>query len=673
MSLTVQQALHGYSDGHRLISCSLPLTSTDARIMLVMSDLSGTGVKPGQSGYLTGYPLEGTGQYVLARTWAAPEMPRPGCVWTHSLIIDNADLAALASADALIEAFQRPLGPSLRPGYGSPLKVLESSSKSFRGFASRNRMILNAIYAAPDQTILVEAGEPDEDERLVTAIWMQQWPRLRRSFGFCTLSGMDRSGKGVPLDLQMVRTTDRQTRSKFSNAAMPIETKPEPVLETLYADLEGLDDTRIRDFLRRAGGDVGGGRKAMIPLCRLHSALIEVSPPDLTGAVKALTALDGLAPRQARSVRMLVARRAVEELERVDDGVFDFLLDSFGQGGPYEQLLFGPRFGTAFWRRSPARFVEAIAKDGVVGQACADTLARMSMAEIIAGLDRNAHLARSIVRLRPDVLESADFWRIPDIQDDLAHGFADGAASRVAWALAAAGRTGPAPFIVERADSGDLVAALESANADASALPAWLQALARHPNRTAAALASGRVKLLWTVVTLARAGEPDDVPNDYGEDPWIIAVRHASGPVAEADQDYLAAFLMSRALGRRSRSQAELTQFAYEQLYRALEQSRLPTDVERFVTSRLDWSNWFDWDNCWRLRDTVTRRFVDYHLDPETFGRLVEDGVLATSLIDEAARSGRGRRYLAEVRQQLKNADEKAIRARADYIAKKLK
>ena len=96
MKLLIQQALHGYSDGHRLISSSVSLSSLDARTMVVMSDLSGPGIKPTPSGYLTGYPLSGAGKYVLARTWIAGEMSRPGCVWTHSLIIDNSDLAAVS-------------------------------------------------------------------------------------------------------------------------------------------------------------------------------------------------------------------------------------------------------------------------------------------------------------------------------------------------------------------------------------------------------------------------------------------------------------------------------------------------------------------------------------------------------------------------------------------------
>src|SRR4051812_36584795 len=86
--LRVHQALHGYADGHRLIASSATLKTRDAKSMLALSDASGSGARIPESGYLTGYPLSESGMYAFARTWAAPEMSRPGCVWTHTLIID---------------------------------------------------------------------------------------------------------------------------------------------------------------------------------------------------------------------------------------------------------------------------------------------------------------------------------------------------------------------------------------------------------------------------------------------------------------------------------------------------------------------------------------------------------------------------------------------------------
>ncbi|MGP1684968.1 MAG: GAP1-N1 domain-containing protein, partial [Giesbergeria sp.] len=68
MGIIVHQALHGYSEGHRQFACSAELTPNDARLVLVMSDASGSGVTAEGISYLTGYPLPESGLYALART-----------------------------------------------------------------------------------------------------------------------------------------------------------------------------------------------------------------------------------------------------------------------------------------------------------------------------------------------------------------------------------------------------------------------------------------------------------------------------------------------------------------------------------------------------------------------------------------------------------------------------
>lgn len=108
MGIIVHQALHGYSEGHRQFACSAELTPNDARLVLMMSDASGSGVTAEGISYLTGYPLPESGLYALARTWPAPEMPRPGCVWTHTLFIEFADLATLDSPSQLASLFKPP-------------------------------------------------------------------------------------------------------------------------------------------------------------------------------------------------------------------------------------------------------------------------------------------------------------------------------------------------------------------------------------------------------------------------------------------------------------------------------------------------------------------------------------------------------------------------------------
>lgn len=673
-SIVVHQTLHGYNDGHRLISSSLPLDATDARLMLVMSDLSGPGVKPSSDGYLTGYPLERSGRYVLARTWAAPEMPRPGCVWTHSLIIENADLAKIKSAQALLGAFIRPTVTGAGSFYGAPITMSPQLNPNGIKRTERVEFLLQALYSSPTQQVVAEAGDPFEDERVATAIWMQQWPRLRRSFGFCTLSGMDRSAKGVALDLQLASEKDRQLRSKFPDAVIADRGTIIDALQPLLADLIEPASSTLREFLKRTGGDVDGGRRAMLPLCELHVSLLGNHPPDLAAAVYALAALDGDGRRQTRSVRTLVARQAMKTTTQMDDVVFEFLLESLGHSNdPLEQVDIGDKLGFELWRRSPHRFHSALISDGSLRDVASHALAVMQSEQIVSGLQTNGDIAIDIARRRPDILTHATFWRIPEVDDGLAEHISEQDAGSAARALLAAGRIGPAATIINQASPLDLARALESDEADPDAVLGWLAALCRDENKTAAVLATGQVMRMATIVAIARHTHPDEIPNAHGEDPWLIALRNSSGSLNQFDEDFLAAFLLSRALGWESRSQAALLRYSYTRVYKAFQEQRFSRETESLASSRLTWSNWLDWDNGSRLRATVTKRFVEHDLEPEVFGRLADDGSLALSLIDEAARTERGRKYLKQVYKALMDGEEKWSKARAHYIAKKLK
>ncbi|QTC89192.1 GAP1-N1 domain-containing protein [Brevundimonas pondensis] len=667
----LHQTLHGYSDGHRLISSSLSLAGQDARTMQVMSDLSGPGVKPGVDGYLTGYPLEGVGKYVLARTWAAPEMPRPGCVWTHSLLIDNADLAAMTSTNTLRQSFRRPDAGALR-SYASPIELDVKGAPLRIDVDERVRLILNALYTVPDRGIAADAAEPSHDETLVLAIWMQQWPRLRRAFSFCTLSGVERSLRSGPLDLQLAAGPQRSSRTRFPQSAFPDEVGADPALEPLLADLVDPTASDLREFLRRVGGDVEGGRRAMISLCRLYDSAFTHQEPDLSGAVKALERLDEEGRPQARSVRALIAREAMRHPERVDDDVFMFLVSAYEQGVLPTADAMDAQLGAALWRRSPTRFAAALSEVGALSAAADAGLRLLTSEDVIEGLREHVELAPMIVERRPDLLETSAFWRI-DGGDDLVSLVTPETASKVATALIASGRLQPAQAIIALADANGLADVLNASNEADDVSRHWVTALGRNPAKAEALLRTGRLQHLWIVVSLARSMDPDQISDFQGQDAWLAAINSTSGSVPDQDKDYLAAFAMSRALGRRSGAPAQLMQYAYARLYRALEKRRLSYEAERLVLWRLDWGNWFGWEPHERLRQTVVDRFISGPLNPATFARLADEGAIVLNLFDEAARTNRGRRYLADVRKSLKNDDEKGMKARADYIATKIK
>ena len=87
--LRFDQVVHGYRDGHRQLVGSLMLEVEAADAMALASDMLASRGLRADEDYITAYPLKGENKYVFARTWPAPEMSRPGCVWTHSLVLDR--------------------------------------------------------------------------------------------------------------------------------------------------------------------------------------------------------------------------------------------------------------------------------------------------------------------------------------------------------------------------------------------------------------------------------------------------------------------------------------------------------------------------------------------------------------------------------------------------------
>lgn len=107
--MKIQQTLHGYSEGHMLLASSIStLTQRDKKKMAVLSDWDEYARQEDESTYITAYPLPDSPYYVVAKTWYANEMERPGCVWTHSLLIDMRVIEEFFDYRALFFAFVRP-------------------------------------------------------------------------------------------------------------------------------------------------------------------------------------------------------------------------------------------------------------------------------------------------------------------------------------------------------------------------------------------------------------------------------------------------------------------------------------------------------------------------------------------------------------------------------------
>ena len=145
--MIIHQMLHGYNHGHNYIQGSVLLDSThDMAKIATLSDWSEYMDDENQS-YLTTYPLEKTGYYVIAKTWYASEKSRPGCVWTHSLLIRKEDLVNIVDFKRLQLLFQRPSNPSEYSAYSEPIEydVNSANNKKF-SLGSSDRSFWNQLY-----------------------------------------------------------------------------------------------------------------------------------------------------------------------------------------------------------------------------------------------------------------------------------------------------------------------------------------------------------------------------------------------------------------------------------------------------------------------------------------------------------------------------------------------
>jgi hypothetical protein len=102
---TLDQLLFGYRDGHQLIAGSRSLSPRQQRDVLPHLDANFDHADAQQ---LVGIGIPSLHAYLLGRIWPAPELPRPGAVWAHALLLSAHQLAHIRLA-GLLALLRRPL------------------------------------------------------------------------------------------------------------------------------------------------------------------------------------------------------------------------------------------------------------------------------------------------------------------------------------------------------------------------------------------------------------------------------------------------------------------------------------------------------------------------------------------------------------------------------------
>ncbi|HVC07994.1 MAG TPA: hypothetical protein VND98_10475 [Solirubrobacterales bacterium] len=258
----IHQTLHGYEDGHRLLGGSVEIAPQDRRRMLTMSDSpDAPGLDPERS-LMLGYPLPSEGFFVVSRTWAAPEVDRPGCVWTHSLLIDRNAQADL-DPRSLLGLFRRPSAVDDAGRYEEPIKRVTRPKRPKGELPEVLGTLLWTLYQPPLAPVDLrsEALGGFDPQLLLLTIWDQQWPALRSRFSFGQAPRTGRRLDGTLLDLQITERPQKGSWDPEKGPAPP-RTVVKPVADGVpdwSADL--CEDLHSPGALRQYLWEWGPSRK----------------------------------------------------------------------------------------------------------------------------------------------------------------------------------------------------------------------------------------------------------------------------------------------------------------------------------------------------------------------------------------------------------------------------
>jgi hypothetical protein len=195
---TLAQTLHGYDQGHRLLSSGGDLDERELSLLDRLSDLSGylpTGTSFDR--YHTGFPCGR--YYAFACTWTDLAATRAGTVLTHTLLLPRGEARVLEDFWGLSLLHRRPRGASDREAYREPLSLtgFPSAPQESLGSEEATAAVL-LLLGTPARPILwVDERQPDA---IVRFLWSLLPAEQREHFAFCTFALQPRTVEGRTFD-----------------------------------------------------------------------------------------------------------------------------------------------------------------------------------------------------------------------------------------------------------------------------------------------------------------------------------------------------------------------------------------------------------------------------------------------------------------------------------------
>jgi hypothetical protein len=670
-AIQLHQTLHGYRDGHQLLSSSLSLTRDQQWQLLVMSDLSGPSFRTGFDSYLTGYPLEQGGLYCLARTWFAPELSRPGCVWTHTLLISDTDVAQISDFQSLLSLFHHPLTNEDTDFYNTPIDVTLDVSSNRPHTLTRDisSELLSVLYGSPTHKVILVSESSRQYEGVVIAVFSQQWPRLRRNFKFCTGALAIRDLKFdlavTPPNVLRQPPDDEKIIALTPSETGASEQAREDWVRIAMDDLsKAVPQPPLRRFLWKFGPDYAEGRGVFRPLCEIHLASLRSSE----SVDQVLSAMSHFFPEEDSSQRLKA--------------------DFFGVGGRLSQL---PRNGESSVVRALVthpgasavsahiaavkRRAESLVKnDGesainiaIAALSIGGTRSEQYLDGFAAGVESGStsfhdlptSLTFDLLKRRPSLLMSAAVWKGP-IEHQLA--LASQVSSFTTLGQDYGGKITNA-VLQARAWASLTSIVTQFGYESVTEILTWIDALEQLPISVPQPVldALGSQRNVVTEVIRKKQIGPRSLrvasalldPRSFqvqtlGTSVWVGLTEngmHLAFPEAELRSRV---FMLSIGLALCGDGDVRLIREGFSAVYNAAYNNRLDDNVWSFVEPYLPWYV-VTWDRCIRLTRGVVRLFLDRDWPHSEFLLTFATPEQFSRALEETDRTRRGRWYVNQM------------------------
>ena len=616
--------LFGYDDGHRLIASSLPL-GKESSLLTELSDLAPGTIFGDSDGYWTGLPVASLGRYALMRTWPAPEMSRPGCVWTHALLIEPSYLESIKDLSVLKSLVVRPLKSSNNELYRKKLEVDFSNTTPVTEQLNEEivKKLILSLYGTVSSSIEIKV--PGELDAPLFSVWSQQWPKLRRNFRFQTAAGYSvKKDNAIRFDATaLLLSKEISSERKKEQSAEWLSVS----VNDIYDGIEGS----LRSFLWKYGCDVRRQRGSFKPLVEIeildHSnqtnakknvvEIVSAFFPELNDAISLKQDLVNGELVQSAYTEII---KHILSPEYIETNSFP---DPSNIGIAKLKKLWPSQADDAL---QIIRCTDSSEKE--IAKIISDTLFEtIKTKEFWPFTESYPDIRLRMVKNRPEFFFESEPYLDDDALIDLIPVIPLDATKlyEFIYALLKRNNSSLVDCVLKYFPETSLSAVIHGLNNyDESISVHWKKALIKYPELLLKSNVMQGISRVSLLVYLAKNLDlhSDKVFNS-GVTPWYLALQCSDHDIQSDDLDILGCFLVVLACGHNDQYSPDTIESFYDHIHKRILATALSTNATKLLYPFLpDLGLLFNWDYGLRFRVFIAYTYIKYQWSPESFSSL---------------------------------------------------